>query len=321
LVSTASCATAIDVVRPGTLIDHRRRPAEGGTMQADTAQRTLVVTGVSSGIGHAIAVAAVKAGWHVFGSVRREQDGIELASQLGRCFTPLTFDVRDQLAIEKSVERVAQVLGTRMLAGLVNNAGVGLAGPLLHQPLDEFETVMDTNLLGTLRVTRAFAPLLGTDPEMRGAKGRIVNMSSIAGKVAQPFAGAYVASKHALEGLSDVLRRELALYDIQVIVVAPATVDTPIWRAPEAAIGHYGDTGYGGAFDNGVRAIVSTARNHGLTADKVAGVVMRALTARHPRVRYAPAQHVLLEQVLPRLAPKRLTDFAVRHALGLVGRR
>src|SRR3954469_3989900 len=178
-------------------------PAKGGTMQADSKKRVFVVTGVSSGIGRATAVAALKAGWHVLGSVRREQDGLDLASQLGRAFTPLTFDVRNQLAIDRAADRVSHMLGNRTLAGLVNNAGVGLAGPLLHQPLDEFETVIDTNLTGTLRVTRAFAPLLGADPARQGRKGRIVNMSSIAGKVAQPFAGAYVASKHALEGLSD----------------------------------------------------------------------------------------------------------------------
>jgi hypothetical protein len=122
--------------------------------------------------------------------------------------------------------------------------------------LDEFRTVLDTNILGTLLASRAFAPLLGADQSLEGDKGRIINISSIAGKIGQPFAGAYVASKFALEGLSEVMRRELNLYGIGVVVVAPATVDTPIWDEPESAIGRYGETDYGEAFDKSVRAIV-----------------------------------------------------------------
>lgn len=289
-------------------------------MPSQHAAPALVVTGTSSGIGRAVAARAAKNGWSVFGSVRSEQDGADLAREIDGAFTPLVFDVRDQRAIEHAAAQVADALGSRTLGGLVNNAGIGLAGPLLHQPIEEFEAVLDTNLTGTLRVTRAFAPLLGTDPKRRGAKGRVINMSSIAGKVGQPFAGAYVASKHALEGFSEVLRRELALYGIEVIVVAPATVDTAIWEEPESAIGRYATTDYGNAFDKGVRAIVAAARSHGMAAESIGQIVMHALASRRPRRRYAPAQHPLLEQILPRMTPSRISDFIVEHALGLVDR-
>jgi NAD(P)-dependent dehydrogenase (short-subunit alcohol dehydrogenase family) len=278
---------------------------------------SVVVTGAWSGIGHAVAQSALALGWHVFGSVRNAVDAERLTAEFGASFTPLVFDVRDQGAIETAARKVHASLGTRTLNGLVNNAGIGLAGPLLHQPLDEFRAVLDTNVIGTLLTTRAFAPLLGADQNLQGKKGRIVNITSIAGKIGQPFAGAYVASKFALEGLSEVMRRELNLYGIGVVMVAPATVDTPIWDEPEGAIGRYGAIDYGEAFDTGVRAIVDARHQHSLEASDVAETVMKALTARRPRLRYAPAQHALLEQALPRMAPKRMTDFVIEHALAL----
>jgi len=281
-------------------------------------RKALVVTGAASGIGKAIATLAIQQGWIVFGSVRRDADGQAMTQALGTAFTPLLFDVRDEAAIARAVKVVSSALGSRTLTALVNNAGVGYSGPLLHQPLQEFAQVIDTNLTGPLLVTRAFVPLLGADQGLSGGKGRIVNISSIAGKVGQPFAGAYVASKHALEGLSEVMRRELNLYGIRVVVVAPATVDTPIWNAPECSIGRYDETDYGSAFNKGVRAIVDAGHRHGLAPEDVAETIMTALTARRPRLRYAPAQHFVAEQALPRVSPSRVTDVVIEHALGLV---
>ena len=115
-----------------------------------------------------------------------------------------------------------------------------------------------------------------------------------------------------------MMRRELKFYGIDVVIVAPGTVDTPLWDQPEGALGRYAATDYGRAFNKGVRTIVSAGHRHGLQAKDVAKTVMKALTARHPRLRYAPAQHALLEQALPRLAPKRVTDFVIAHSLGLM---
>ena len=272
----------------------------------------LVITGTSSGIGRGTVKLAVAQGWRVFGNVRKEVDAEGLKDEFGPSFTPLLFDVRDPPAIQAAVKAVHASLGPRTLNGLVNNAGVGLAGPVLHQPLDGFRTVLDTNVLGTLLTSWAFAPQLGADQTLSGGKGRIINIASIAGKIGQPFAGAYVASKFALEGLSEVMRRELNLYGIGVVIVAPATVDTPIWDEAESAIDRCGATDYGEAFDKGVRAIVDAD----LQASDVAETVMKALTARRPRLRYAPAARTI-EQALPRAAPKRATDFVIEQALGL----
>jgi NAD(P)-dependent dehydrogenase (short-subunit alcohol dehydrogenase family) len=279
---------------------------------------SLVVTGASSGIGYAVAALAIAQGWRVFGSVRKETDAARLTAEFGDSLTPLVFDVRNESALVAAAKTVHASLGSATLNGLVNNAGIGLGGPVLHQPLDEFRAVLDTNVLGTLLASRAFAPLLGADQTFSGRKGRIVNITSIAGKIGAPFAGAYVASKFAIEGLSEVMRRELKLYGIDVVIVAPGTVDTSIWDQPEGAIGRYAVTDYGEAFDNGVRTIVKAGRRHSMQAKDVAKTVMKALIARRPRLRYAPAQHALLEQALPRLAPKRVTDFVIAHSLGLM---
>ncbi|EIM29730.1 SDR family NAD(P)-dependent oxidoreductase [Microvirga lotononidis] len=281
--------------------------------------KAVVITGVASGIGHATARLAIEQGIHVFGSVRQDGDAARLVAEFGDRLTPLRFDVRDEAALARAASTVGEALNGEHLFGLVNNAGIGLAGPVLHQPLDEFQAVMDTNLLGPLLVTRAFASLLGAGSaaRARGRKGRIVNISSIAGKVGQPFAGAYVASKHALEGLSDVMRRELALYGIRVVIVAPATVDTPIWDEPESAIGRYDGTDYGDPFNEAVRAIVEVGHSQGLAPKRVAEAVLHALTTRRPRIRYSPARHPVLEQLLPRITPDRVTDVVIEKTLGL----
>jgi NAD(P)-dependent dehydrogenase (short-subunit alcohol dehydrogenase family) len=287
--------------------------------------KAVVITGVSSGIGFETAKLAVEQGIHVFGSVRNQEDAARVPAHLGDRCTPLLFDVRDETALAQAAGTVREALDGHTLLGLVNNAGIGLAGPLLHQPVDEFRAVIDTNLFGPLLVTRAFAPLLGAEPDAASGsgsrKGRIVNISSIAGKVGQPFAGAYAASKHALEGLSDVMRRELALYGIQVVVVAPANVKTLIWDEPEAAIGRYDGTDYAEPFNTGVKGIVEVGRNQGLEPRRVAETIVHALTTRRPRLRYSPAQHPILEQVMPRMAPDRVTDVVVEKSLGLTPKR
>jgi NAD(P)-dependent dehydrogenase (short-subunit alcohol dehydrogenase family) len=281
-----------------------------------TVPRSLVITGVSTGIGHATAKMAVSQNWRVFGSVRSDADAARLKEEFGAAFSPLILAVRDEAAITKAVHAVRASLGPRTLDGLVNNAGIGLAGPLLHQPLDEVRAVLDTNVFGTLLVSRAFVPLLGADQTLSGGKGRIVNMTSIAGKIGQPFAGAYAASKFAVEGPRGNAAGIQPLWYSRLIV-APATVDMPIWDEPESAIGRYATTDYGPAFDRGVRAIVDAGHLRSLHAKDIAEIVMKALTTRRPRLRYAPAQHHFLEQALPRMTPSRLTDFAIEQALAL----
>ncbi len=279
--------------------------------------QTLVITGVSSGIGLETAKLAIGRGAWVFGSVRTGDDAVRVGRELGQGFTPLVFDVRDEIAVHAEAERLRGILDGQTLSGLVNNAGVAIPGPMLAQPIEELREVLDTNLLGTILVTRAFAPLLGADQTMRGPKGRIVNMTSIAGKLGQPFLSGYVASKHGVEGLSDTLRRELQVFGIDVVVIGPAPVRTPIWDKAEHYSGRYRGTPWGEAFDRGVATLVEAGRHHSLEPQAIAELVWEALTAKNPKPRYSPAEHPVIEQALARILPRRVLDVLFGSFLGL----
>ena len=196
--------------------------------------KAAVVTGVSSGIGLATAAMLARRGVHVFGSVRRASDAERAAAASDGNFTPLVFDVTDEHLIEEAAREVRGRLGGERLFGLVNNAGIAVPGPAIHVSVADFRYQIEVNLTGAFAVTKSFLPLLGADRSLDGRPGRIINVSSVGGRRGLPFMGAYVASKFALEGCSACLRRELMLYGIDVIVVGPGSVATPIWDKAEA---------------------------------------------------------------------------------------
>jgi NAD(P)-dependent dehydrogenase (short-subunit alcohol dehydrogenase family) len=279
-------------------------------------ERSVVVTGVSTGIGEATARVLAGHGVHVFGSVRRPADADGLRADLGERFTPLVFDVTDAAAIQACVPSVAAALGGGTLFGLVNNAGIAVGGPLIHQPLDEVRRHLEVNTLGVLAVIQAFAPLLGVDRARKGRPGRIVNISSVAGRLSAPFLGAYAASKRALEGMSHSLRRELMLYGIDVIIVNPGSVVTPIWDKAERADGsRYAPTDYAPVLQRFANAAVSSGRS-GLPPEAVGDVVWTALTARKPRTFYAVVRRRLLNWTIPLALPARVLDRLIAKRLG-----
>src|SRR5271170_3060003 len=183
--------------------------------------QSVVITGASTGIGWATAKLLLDKGFRVFGSIRKQADADRLKSEFGSNFIPLLFDVTDEAAVLAAAREVRAALSGETLAGLVNNAGIAVAGPVLELSADDFRRQMEVNVIGPVIATQAFGPLLGSDPSLKGAKGRIVMMSSVAGKTGNPLTPAYSASKHAIEGLSESLRRELMLFGIDVIIVAP----------------------------------------------------------------------------------------------------
>jgi len=279
-----------------------------------------VVTGASTGIGLAIARVLVGEGVRVYGSVRREEDGRRVRAELGERFTPLVFDVTAAAAIEAAVPLVAAALDGGTLFGLVNNAGIAVGGPLLHQPLDEVRRHLEVNVVGALAATQAFAPLLGADRTRRGVPGRIVQISSVAGRLSAPFLGAYAASKRALEGLSESLRRELMLYGIDVIIVNPGSVVTPIWDKAEAQDGsRYAGTEYEPLLTRFLTAALRSGRA-GLPADAVGRVVWTALTAPAPRTFYPVVGRKLLNWTIPLALPARLLDRLIARRLGITKR-
>jgi NAD(P)-dependent dehydrogenase (short-subunit alcohol dehydrogenase family) len=285
------------------------------------AESCVVVTGASTGIGEATARLLTGAGFFVFGSVRRQEDASRLQQALGGNFAPLFFDVADGAAIEAAAREVDASLAGRTLAGLVNNAGAAFPGPLLYQPVGEFSRQIEINLIGQLRVIQAFAPLLGAGARREGEPGRIINMSSVAGSFASPFLGAYAASKHAFEGLSASLRRELMIYGVDVIVIAPGVIRTPIWdKAEEAKLDRYDATAYGPSMRRMQKRALEEGRK-GPPAELVAKAVLRALTLKHPPARIPVVRNYLLDWILPRSVPARIVDWLIARELGFLAPR
>ena len=280
--------------------------------------RSCVVTGVSTGIGEAIAADLVRRGWRVFGTVRRMDDAERLDNDLGPSFTPLVCDVTDADGLSRAAAKVAGLLDGRPLGGLVCNAGISLPGPLLHQPLDELDRQWKVNVLGQIATVQAFAPLLGAQEGFEGQPGRIVMMSSVSGRLAWPFVGGYSASKHALEAVSHALRRELMPFGIDVVIVGPGPIATPIWEKSAGAVekSRYQATFYGPLIDRFEREVLERAR-HALPAGAVAEVVHTALSAPRPKVRYTVTPSPLMNWFLPLILPARWLDRIAAKRLGL----
>jgi len=278
--------------------------------------RSVVVTGVSTGIGWGITKVLIQHGFRVFGSVRKQQDAGRLANEFGEAFVSLLFDITDETGVQSAAQIVRDQLNGETLFGLVNNAGIAVPAPLMHQPIADFRKQMEVNLIGQLIVTQTFLPLLGTDRSLKGMPGRIINMSSVSGRNGFPFTGAYAASKHALEGFSESLRRELMLYGIDVIIIGPGAVATPIWdKAEQVDLSPYRHTDYIESATGFQKYAVADGKK-GYPPEKVGEVVLRALTIANPRVRYAVVPGNPIRQVIQDLLPKRVMDGIIARSLG-----
>ncbi len=278
--------------------------------------KSVVVTGVSSGIGWGAAKVLTKAGFRVYGSVRRAADAERLSAELGANFVPLIFDVTDEAAVGAAAAKVREALAGETLFGLVNNAGVAVAGPLLELPIAEFRQQIEINLTGVVIVTQAFGPLLGADRELKGPPGRIVNISSVGGKNGPPFLAPYAASKFALEGLSESLRRELMLFGIDVIIIGPGAVATSIWsKAEQVDVSAYANTPYAVSLDR-IRAYMLGNGAKGLAPEVLGEAILKALTTPKPRVRYTVTPN-RTQDFMARYLPRRMIDRAMAKGLGL----
>jgi NAD(P)-dependent dehydrogenase (short-subunit alcohol dehydrogenase family) len=279
--------------------------------------KSVVVTGASTGIGWGCVKVLTGKGFHVFGSVRKQADAARLSMEFGAAFTPLLFDVTDETAVKEGAKIVAARLNGQTLAGLVNNAGIAVSGPLLHIEPSELAFQLEVNVVGQLIVTQAFAPLLGAAPGVKAARpGRICMMSSVGGKVAHPFVGPYSASKFALEGLSESLRRELMIYGVDVILIAPGAVATPIWdKADSVDIARFANTPYAKPIA-AVRDFMLKIGRAGFPPEKIGETVLTALTAANPKTRYVVTPEPLMNWLSLHM-PKRMIDRTVASRLGL----
>ena len=279
--------------------------------------KKVVITGTSTGIGYASAKILTQKGARVFGSVRTRETAERLRQELGELFVPLIFDVIDEPAVLREAARVGELLRSDTLDGLVNNAGVEVAGPLAYLATGDFRYQLDVNLLGPFIVSKAFLPLLGADPARNGIPGRIINIGSTSGRIAGPFTGAYAASKFGLEGFSDSLRRELIRFGIDVIVIEPGAIVTPIWQKSDTGlVEKFRETPYANALATFEKYAAKEGVN-GYPASVIGNAIWKALTAANPKTRYSIVPSRLPNWTIPRLMPVRVLDRLVARFFGI----
>lgn len=278
---------------------------------------SVVVTGASTGIGRACALRLDRMGWRVFAGVRRPADGEALRAKASARLLPVELDVTDEASIARAAGRVAADTGDAGLGGLVNNAGISVAGPLEFLPLEELRRQLEVNVTGQVAVTQAFLPLI------RKGNGRIVFMGSISGRLATPFLGPYAASKFALEAIADALRVELRPWGIRVSIVEPGSIATPIWEKGQDAAdeleqqlsprGHE-------LYDPAIAAVRQAARDaaaRGVPPGRVAKAVAHALTAPRAKTRYLVGNDARLQLTMASLLPDRARDSLVSRVMKL----
>jgi len=279
--------------------------------------KNILITGTSSGIGKAAAKVFTNKGYRVFGTVRKEEDGRILKSELGDNFAPIIMDVTNGASVRSAANRVESLIAKSGLRALINNAGVAVAGPLMHVSAEDLRYQFEVNVIGVMEVTKAFLPLLGAQEYPLFKPGKIINVSSAVGKVAFPFLGPYVGSKHALEGLSSSLRKELRLYGIDVILVGPGAVKTPIWDKEAATdVSAFENTHYISSGKKFQKGFVKMGKE-GHDPEKIGKLFLKIVEKKKPKTRYAVLAHPVKEWYLPRMLPTRMFDNMLGKQLGL----
>jgi NAD(P)-dependent dehydrogenase (short-subunit alcohol dehydrogenase family) len=288
---------------------------------------TALITGASTGIGDATALRLARSGWNVLAGVRNPAAGEALVAQVAEAgeagegdgrhgrLTPIQLDITDAAQIAAAAELVAQRTGAGRLDALVNNAGVAIGGPLEMLPLTELREQMEVNFFGQVAVTQALIPAL------RKARGRIALLSSIGGLITTPYMSPYHASKYALEAIGNALRVELARSHIQVALIEPGSVATPIWdkgnalidgvEVPEELREFYGHVPVAMG-----KTLRDTAKR-GVPPERVAKTIERALTARRMRASYLIGVDAHAMVWVSRLLPDLVFDRVLRRAVGV----
>jgi hypothetical protein len=280
--------------------------------------KSVVITGTSTGIGYQTSKTLIASGYRVFGSVRTNEDADRVTMELGKNFIPLVFDVTDEQAVKESVNKVSALLDNQTLAGLINNAGIAVFGAVQNLTAEEFKHQFDVNLLGVFHCTQAYMDLLGADKDRHGAPGKIINISSISGELAMPFMSAYNMSKFGLEGFSEALRRELMIFGIDVVVVAPGPIKTPIWTKVDKVgmLKRYDNSAYRKVSSKMVR-FAEALEKKGVSSEVVAQRILTILTNSKSKTRYRiDAQW--FQNALLSLLPKRTSDKMIAKQMSII---
>jgi NAD(P)-dependent dehydrogenase (short-subunit alcohol dehydrogenase family) len=286
-------------------------------MTVQPSSRFIVITGASTGIGAGCAIGCAQHGMTVFAGVRDLRAGEALQAKGGAAIIPIQLDVTDGDSIKQAADIVGQRVAGVGLGGLVNNAGVAIGSPLEVIPLPQLRKQLEVNVIGQIAVTQAFLPLL------RQAHGRIVNMGSIAGRGTIPMMGPYSASKFALEALTDALRLELYPWGIEVAIIEPGAVATPIWdKSLNQASDVEKDIPAEGKllYEKAARAVkeaVQEAAQRAIPVDAVVEAVLHALTARRPKTRYLVGTDAKIRAIMAKWLPDRLQDWILKLVLQL----
>ena len=276
-------------------------------------KKSILITGVSSGIGHGTLSYFVKKGFHVYGSVRNSKDANKLKKIFRENFTPLIFDVTKEAQVKKAASIVKKDLKNSNLLALVNNAGVAISGPILLQKVKDFEKQININLNGAFRVLKFFAPLCGAEKNNNSKKGVIFNISSISGKIGMPGVGAYTASKFGLEGLSHSLRRELIRYGVDVVIIGPGPIKSEIFdKIDKKFLETLKKSDYAKVAKN-IPKRMKNAKKIAFPAEEVGKLIFNALHDPNRKTRYTITPNKLMYWTLPMLITDRMLDKMVTN--------
>tara|TARA_B100000401_G_C52799388_1_gene717692 strand:- start:1369 stop:2220 length:852 start_codon:yes stop_codon:yes gene_type:complete len=280
--------------------------------------KSVVITGTSTGIGYATSKLFIEQNYHVFGSVRNDIDAERVSSELGVNFTPLKFDVTNESSVKESVKIVEKHLNGQKLAGLINNAGLGVIGTIQSLTAEQFKYQFDVNLLGVFHCCQAYLNLLGADRSLNGNPGKIINISSISGEIGMPFMSAYNMSKFGLEGFSEGIRRELLMYGIDVVVIAPGPVKTPIWGKinKREEIKRYDNSDYRESLSRAMKMTEKMEQvgvEPRVIAERALSIVENTKSSTRYRIDPTRIQNILLQ-----LFPKRMADKMIAKRMGIL---
>jgi len=282
--------------------------------------RSVLITGVSTGIGKAIAEELLNTDFIVIGSVRNLSDAKDLKNRYKEFFFPVKFDVTKKDEIQAAKIEIEKILSenSSYLSCVINNAGIAIGGPIRYLDVDLFRKQFEVNLFGLIQVTQTFLDLM-IDSNNYKMKNKIINIGSISGKRSYPFVGPYTASKHALEGLSDSLRRELLIHDIDVVLIEPGPIRTPIWdKVPNIEDNPFLKTEYEIPLRKFNKGYLKAIESDGYLPDVIGKKVVKIMQTNKPKTRYVITPKIFKNYYIPGFLPDRYVDRLIGKMLGLL---
>jgi len=274
--------------------------------------RNIFITGVSTGIGYDAMKTLVSKGYHIIGSVRKIEDADRLKAEFGSKASILTFDVTDYQTMEKEIDSIRPMLSSHGLHCLINNAGLAVPGPMELLQTEELSYQMNVNVLAVHKITNLLLPYLGTNKEY--TPGKIINISSISGLFNSPYNGAYCISKHALESMTDVYRRELSSFGIQVIAIEPGPIQTEIWGKNKGQLDRFLNSAYGEILSNADK-MIEGAEKSAFPVSVISDTIYKILSTSNPKTRYLIHRKPTLFKLLAYYLPDKMVDKLIAKTL------